>query len=212
MFIDFEALKKSMTIEQAVEVLGLSMKQSGQQLRGPCPACSSDDPRTLVVTPAKGAFYCFANKAGGDLIALAAHIRGESIKDAAVFLAGTSNSKVTTDTSTVKVAKTVPAPTPAPAPAEPDNKLEKVAARLLWEHPEVQALGLTPEMAEALMVGYDKRGMMKGRVLFPLYREDELVGFLGYAHDLQPAVKLPPNLTDLPQTDSKIVRLVPKAG
>ena len=40
----------------------------------------------MVMTPAKGLFYCFAKKAGGDAIALTAHIRGIPVKDAADHL------------------------------------------------------------------------------------------------------------------------------
>lgn len=220
-FVDFQAVKNAVSFADAASKLGLELKQSGNQLRGACPACNSGDARSLVITEGKG-YYCFSDGKGGDVIGFAAHILGVSVKDAAMFLGdGKVNSKVVTDTVTPTVEVPTPEPekpftspahTPREAAQPTDNRLEKVAARLLHEHAEVQALGLSPKTAEELGIGYDVRGMLKGRVLFPLYRDEVLVGFLGYAADLQPAVKLPSNLTDLPQTDSKIVRLVPKVS
>ena len=73
-FIDFQELKKTVLIEDAVPLLGLNLKPSGGQLRGACPACKKGGERALVITPAKQAFYCFGSGQGGDVIGLAAHI------------------------------------------------------------------------------------------------------------------------------------------
>lgn len=192
--IDFQALKSAVSFADAVDKLGLQLKQSGNQWRGECPACKSGGDRALVVTEGKG-YFCFSAQKGGDVIALAAHILEVSVKDAAVFLAG--DGKVITSKSTSTSSQEVCQPAAAPQPApETDNKLEKVAARLLHEHPEVQALGLTPEKAAELGIGYDKRGVLKGRVLFPLYVDGELSGFMGFARDLQPLIKFPSQLTE----------------
>ena len=82
-FVDFAELKTRVSIEQATQMLGLNLTPHGSQHRGPCPVCKTGGDRALVVTPAKGLFYCFAAKSGGDAIALVAHIRGISVKDAA---------------------------------------------------------------------------------------------------------------------------------
>src|SRR5882724_3084401 len=84
--IDFQDLKFRLKIEDAAVFLKLPLKQSGAQFRSPCPRCEGDD-RSIVITPAKGVFYCFKAKIGGDLIALAAHIRSVDIKEAAELLA-----------------------------------------------------------------------------------------------------------------------------
>ena len=57
-YIDFATLKNEVSIEQVFPMLELDLKKMGDQWRGVCPACESDD-RSLVVTPAKQAFYCF---------------------------------------------------------------------------------------------------------------------------------------------------------
>src|ERR1039458_321419 len=87
MFIDFKALKASVSIEDAANLLKLTLKAEKAQLRGACPACGNDDERILVITPARGLFYCFEAKIGGDCFALVQHITGLEVQDAAHFLA-----------------------------------------------------------------------------------------------------------------------------
>lgn len=221
MFIDFAALKAAVSFEDAVNTLGLDLKQVGNQWRGECPACKTGGDRALVITEGKG-WFCFAAKGGGDVIALVAHIQGVTVKDAAKFLAGgmvntgTVSKPTSTSTSSQEPRqppKPAPAPqaTPDPAPKADDNKLEKVAARLLHEHEEVQALGISPATAEALCIGYDRSGILRGRVLFPLYRDGHLEGFFGYAADLEPIIKFPKAIADQPVTAHNVVKLVQKA-
>ena len=85
-FIDFKALKASVSIEDAASLLTLDLKKSGNQLRGKCPACGNDDERILAITPSRGLFYCFDAKTGGDCIALVQHITGLDVQDAAANL------------------------------------------------------------------------------------------------------------------------------
>ena len=98
-FIDFVALKERVSVEAAISLLRLSLKQQNGQWRGPCPACKSGGDRALVVTPSKNAFYCFGDRTGGDVIAFAAHIRECSVKDAAAFLAGGEGKRNSDDES-----------------------------------------------------------------------------------------------------------------
>lgn len=42
--VDFQQLKSRMKIEQAVSLLDLDLKQKGDQMRGPCPACEGYAP------------------------------------------------------------------------------------------------------------------------------------------------------------------------
>lgn len=158
-FIDFEALKASTTIEQTAKLLGLELKQAGQSLRGKCPACNTDDPRSLVITPAKGAFYCFAEKKGGDLIALAAHIRGESVKEAASFLAGNS---------TVTARVPVNSSDPKPAPKVPERGFDRAKYRAGLERTHELLKDIPADLIERADIGVSSRGALKGIVL-PLY-------------------------------------------
>lgn len=40
-FIDFGALKERVSMEQAVQLLGLQLRPQGHQLRGTCPNCGA---------------------------------------------------------------------------------------------------------------------------------------------------------------------------
>ena len=91
-YIDFQELKARVSIEQAIQILGLQLKPAGNQLRGPCPTCKTGGDRVLVVSPSKGMFYCHAGQTGGDQIALVAHVKACKTNEAAAFLNSTSTS------------------------------------------------------------------------------------------------------------------------
>ena len=160
-YVDFAALKEAVDIEQVTNLLDLELKRSNNQLRGPCPTCQSGGDRALVVTPAKGMFYCFADKKGGDLIALAAHIRGEGMKDAATWL---DNSLTVPERSEAK---------------ETDNKKLRPLP-LDHEHELVAAVGFDPDAAANLGIGYCNKGLMRGQVAIPLRDETgQLLHYVG---------------------------------
>jgi hypothetical protein len=106
-YIEFQELKSRVSIEQAVQLLGLQLKPARTQLRGPCPICKIGGDRALVVTPSKGMFYCFAGQTGGDQIALVAHVKACKSDEAAAFLNSTSAGSVQNRTVT-KNGATVP--------------------------------------------------------------------------------------------------------
>jgi DNA primase len=88
-FIDFKEIKQRVSIEDAANILKLTLKKSSSQLRGGCPACGNADDRILALTPSRNLFYCFDAKVGGDCLALVQHITGLDVQDAAAFLSPT---------------------------------------------------------------------------------------------------------------------------
>jgi len=159
MMLDFSEVKSRVTIEDAISILGLVVKPEGHQLRGHCPCSEGGGLRNLVVTPAKGVFYCFTAKKGGDCISLAAHVRGITVKEAAVLLDG-------------KKA------------AEPEKKNGEESFQPLTyldaTHELVIALGFTPEVCEAVGIGFAPKGSMRGNVLIPVrLPTGHLVGYVG---------------------------------
>jgi len=50
------AQSKRLSLLGARWYLELEMTKHGEQFRGPCPTCDTDNPRALVITPSKG-FY-----------------------------------------------------------------------------------------------------------------------------------------------------------
>jgi hypothetical protein len=181
-YVDFAALKERVRIEQVVPILGLTMKGTNQ-LRGPCPACKGD-PRALAINTDKQGFYCHARSKGGDVIALVAHVRNTSQRDAGVFLQEHFGGG--TQTPETK------APETAQNALQPLDYLET-------DHEVIELLGLTVEACEALGAGFAPKGTMAGRVLIPLRLSDgTLVGYFGVAtrEDQSPLLAFPKNLAE----------------
>ena len=55
-FLDFADVKARCSIEQAANLLGLKTTEERMQLRAPCPACGTGEPRAIVITPSKNLF------------------------------------------------------------------------------------------------------------------------------------------------------------
>lgn len=174
-FLDFAALKEAVTFSDAVDHLGLKLKHSGNQFRGPCPTCVNAGERALVVTEAKG-FYCWGERRGGDVIALAAHILELPAKEAAVELAERAGLyRDSTSTSD----GTVPRNKPESETVKETQKLQPLSY-LEFDHDAIIALGFDPEKAKALGIGFAPRGVVRGSVAIPIRDEaGTLIGYVG---------------------------------
>ncbi len=177
-FIDFQQLKGRVDIQAACSLIDLKLKSSGAQLRGPCPACQSGGDRSLVVTPAKGAAYCFAAKKGGDVIWLASHIRGTNQKDAAQFLdeafggavktaeahAGSGNTYSSANTSTEREMKPL--------------------SYLQADHEKLIGLGVLSDTAKHFECGHAPKGILRGRLAIPVHDNNgRLIAYCGRSYD-----------------------------
>jgi len=170
-FIDFEEVKAANPIETVAERLGLELKKAGNQLRGPCPSGEGGE-RSLVVTPNKAVWYSFALEKGGDVLALVQLVNDCSAKEAAQYLSDTVPSEKAERSSPKREAERGFRP------------LDYLKA----DHPAVEALGMEPEDAEALGIGYAPRGTLRGTVAIPIRLEDgTLSGYIGITE-----AKLPP--------------------
>lgn len=184
-FVEFKEIKQRVSIEDAIKKLGLKMREGNNQLRSPCPRCKEGGDRALVVTPSKSAYFCFADKKGGDQIALVAHIMDCSVRDAAVFLAGGN----CTVPSTVHSTKsTVPE-------SEGGKRGERTLAPLSYlepDHDAVTAVGFDPEFCRAQGIGYATRGIMRGTVAVPIRDEQgTLLGYIGITEAKLPSDFMP---------------------
>jgi DNA primase len=170
--LDFDQIKQDHAIEKVAETLGLDLKKSGQQFRCPCPSGEGGE-RALVITPAKGLFYSFGLKKGGDVLGLVQLVNDCSVKEAAQFLVG--------DTVPLEKAEK----------SSPKSEAERGFRPLTYleaDHPAVEALGFEPDVAEALGIGFAPRGILKGKVAIPIRTDTgQLAGYVG-AEELQ----LPP--------------------
>ena len=83
-YIDFADLKTRVSMEQVISLLNLKVKREGQQWRAACPYCKGGGDRALSMNVRDNVFRCFADgKAAGDQIALVAHVRDISQREAA---------------------------------------------------------------------------------------------------------------------------------
>jgi hypothetical protein len=183
MYIDFSDLKQRVDVTVVADMLGLKLvfNPEANQWRGACPRCKDGGDRALAVTPGKG-YYCFAEKRGGDCIALAAHVLSVSMRDAARRIVELEDGREGAHDS---ASSEPPTEERNASPLQP-------LSYLLYEHDAVQELGLDPETAEKLGIGYAKKGIMRGRVAIPIRVADgSLVGYCGYAPGLDPSLKLP---------------------
>lgn len=186
-YIDFNELKAALPIDQAAELLGLTLKQEGSQFRTACPKCQSGGDRAIVLTPSKGLYYCFSSKKGGDVIGLAAHVLGVKDADAAHYLANQLGTETVPDRDTVLISKsraTAPQKTEGgkqPAPFDP----QKFAAKLVYSE-EVKELGISEEDAARLGVGFHPQ---RKKVYFCLRNPDgSTSGYVSFVGQLS----LPP--------------------
>ena len=172
MSVDFAELKKRVDIVQVAEWLGIEGKKNGEQIRSKCPKCDNKSERSLVITPSKQLFYVFCCQRGGDLIELAAFVKGIGQKQAAEEIG-----KAFTVCST---------------PEEPAGEGFEGLKYLEPGHAAVEALGLPKEVAEAIGAGFAGKGVMRGRVCLALRTEKgKIVAYIGINEALDPIVKLP---------------------
>ncbi|MGY3406125.1 hypothetical protein ACVWZV_002238 [Bradyrhizobium sp. GM5.1] len=114
----YKTIKERVTMNDVVSMLALKItkREGPDQVRCPCPSCKRGGDRILSINLTGKGFTCFVDHRAsgfrGDQIALVAHVRGVSQREAAEFIAkncGLDNS-----------AATSPAPTSEEAPKTED--------------------------------------------------------------------------------------------
>lgn len=198
-YIDFEAIKADFNMIDAIAMLKLKGRFKNHQWRGECPIHGGD--RGLVISPQQGehgAFNCNKHGKGGwDAISLVAHIMACRQYAAAQAITEYLDADTSTVTGTSKGT------VPTKEVVKETQKLQPLA-HLVFDHEEVEELGLDAETAEELGVGYAKRGIMAGRIVWPLYRDGALAGYIGWSPKHE-NFKLPNNLKASEEDDEKIV-------
>ena len=185
-FIDFNGIKERVSLHQGMQMLGLNLTQHGNQFRGECPVHGGDK-RTLVITPGKG-FYCFAEKKGGDVIQLVAHVKQIKNREAAEEIDRHYGVSITQP-------KALPKQPPAPPTTEKRQGFDPTAysARLDPNAEALGVLGLAPETYKAFSAGYASGGVLRAKLALPLHtRGGECVAYFGRTlKDESPALMFP---------------------
>jgi hypothetical protein len=215
-YIDYRALKAAVRMTDVLRWLNIDTYPDGNALRAECPICQRGGDRALFMTPSKHLFACHGvcipdegkERYGGDTIKLVAAVHGCSEREAAAMIAdqfgfakGNGNSEQSTSSpSTVTVPITKAKPEPATDGLQP-------LAHLSTDHPAIEALGLSAGACTAIGMGYAGKGLMRGRVAFPLRLPDgTLVGYMGLAtaSDMTPLLLFPKNLDERCATAPKV--------
>jgi len=82
---ELERLRSEISVERLVEALGVELKPAGKDLLGRCPF-HDDREASLVVTPAKNLWHCFACQIGGGPIDWMMKTKGVSFRHAVELL------------------------------------------------------------------------------------------------------------------------------
>lgn len=181
-YVPFELVKQTVPIQQGADWLKLKYKKEGEILRGQC--VHGGDARSLVITPAKHCFYCFACNAGGSVIDLVSHIKGTPqqgmpLKDAATLLMRefVGQPQKPADTVQEPQTRTEESPKSSVAPANAKFDPQKVLARLDYAHEAVKQIG-DPDTCRKLGIGVDPKGFLRGYIGIPVTVDGEIAGFL----------------------------------
>lgn len=83
---DYKARANEVALLSAAQKCGASLKRSGQEHVGPCPACGGKD--RFSINPAKGKWNCRGAGGGGQAIGLVMHCLAMDFKAACEFLTG----------------------------------------------------------------------------------------------------------------------------
>lgn len=167
--VDFATIKERVSIVDALSLLGITLKEAtNHQLRGPCPICGDENPRSFVVTPSKNLFYCFKGCGGGDQISLVAKVQKLELRDAALFLIGETKSAA---------RPTVPQ---EQGRSQPSTSGLQPLGYLEYTHDAVTAVGFDHRIAEEFGIGFASKGIMRGLVAVPIRDEDGVLrGYIG---------------------------------
>src|ERR1019366_8747638 len=196
-WVDFKAVKQSVTMEQILGRYGVKLKESGKELRGRCPIHQGDGTDSFHANTEKNAFHCFSCQAKGNVLDLVAAIEKCSVRDAALKLK---------DWFPVSASGSILAPGGKPivdSPlvteelgerAEPNKPLGFQLKGMNFAHPYLAQRGIDPETAEYFGVGlFTGKGSMSGRIVIPIENDKgELVAYAGRSVDgSEPKYKLP---------------------
>jgi hypothetical protein len=87
-WVDFRIIKAAVTMQMVLDRYGISLKRSGQELRGKCPIHRGANNKHFTANPRKNVFKCFFAQcaAHGNVLDFVAAMERCSVRDAAVKL------------------------------------------------------------------------------------------------------------------------------
>ena len=85
-WVDFRIIKAAVTMQMVLDHYGISLKQSGHELRGKCPIHRGSNSKHFTANVTKNVFKCFFAECGahGNVLDFVAAMEHCSVRDAAV--------------------------------------------------------------------------------------------------------------------------------
>jgi len=216
-WVDFKTVREHLSFRDVLAHYGIEEHGNGDQIKILCPFHNDHKP-SCGVNLNKQVYNCFACDAGGNALDFVAHMEEldpdntSELRTAAMFAAKTfgidralerpPSGRAKTKSKTVRPGNPVKAKSKARSsksdkpkaktPDQPSNQPLTFTLKLHHKHPYVEtrreALGLKKKQIKAFGIGYSDKGMMKGRVCFPICNErGELIAYSGrWAEDELP--------------------------
>jgi hypothetical protein len=190
--LDFKKVSAEVDIDKLAAFLGLVLvkREGPHQLRYGCPMCDRD--RTLCINSEIREWKCHGcQKKGGDLVALAAAVRGIGQYLAAKLIA-TELLGAPTTPADAGASRTAPQNEKRRANAATAFYPDKYLSELDAEAPEIAYLGLNPEMLK-VVGGYRRNGTLQNTLAIALRKPTgETIGYVGISLSGEPP-KFPKN-------------------
>ncbi|MEI8288162.1 MAG: CHC2 zinc finger domain-containing protein [Verrucomicrobiota bacterium] len=199
-FVDFKAVKATITMEQVLERYGIldQFKRGTDSLNGPCPIHGGSNPTQFRVSISKNIWNCFSEcKHGGNVLDFIARKENISIHAAALkaiewfnldpeAMSADSNQETEENSEPQKTEaaprlKPVAKSAPVVENATPNTPLKFRLDKLEREHPYLtQERGLTLETIVDFGIGFCSKGMMADRIAIPIHNaKGEVVAYAG---------------------------------
>lgn len=190
-FIDFTHVKSNTDVAATLEALSFEGRCAGVEIRIRCPQPDHDDRRASCdVNTEKRTFYCHSCHATGSIIDLVAVVMDTDARGACLWLheqCGVPLSDRAHPQSPGRKARRQKQPEKDEPPAPPTDHNDEPAftpfdkpLKLDAEHPFGIERGLVPATIAEFAMGFQDRGMFKGRWCIPIHDEDgNQLGYCG---------------------------------
>ena len=191
-WVDFKAIKQSVSVELALAYYGVMLRSiHSPYLRGRCPLpthTSKSSTQSFFVNTEKNAWVCHSDscvasrggRSGGNVLDFVAAMERCSVHDAALKLQNWFFVTPTARGQKQIVSATPEAyPSTSTAPEENNKPLAFTLQGIDPHHPYLAERSVDTNTAAYFGIGfYSGKGLMEGRIIFPIHDEDRNPGGL----------------------------------
>jgi len=197
-WINFTKVKDATDFETVLSFYGIDYKGKGEQLTISCPFHNEKTP-SCKVHSGKKVFNCFGCGAGGNVLEFIVMKEHGNPKDSADFRKGALKAveimgdtdrmgqKSRSEHSTMTKTSQTTSHNPSSQKSQnlddsrlKENKVLEFALTPDSKHRFLENRGLTQAQISEFGLGYQNRGMMKNRIVFPIHNENnELIAYSG---------------------------------